>query len=68
MLLGHHSTLCKARAPPPLTPQRLLSSSSCRYYFDMSHVLLTALDIARGMSHLHRNRILHADLKVCHEG
>lgn len=33
-------------------------SASC--YFDMDAVLMTALDVARGVSHLHRNNILHA--------
>lgn len=30
---------------------------------DMGHIAATALDVARGLRHLHRNRIIHGDLK-----
>ena len=39
-------------------------AASC--YFDMDAVLLTALDVAQGMRHLHRNNVLHAG--VCGGG
>ena len=37
-------------------------AASC--YFDMDAVLLTALDVAQGMRHLHRNNVLHAGVCV----